>query len=385
VNLEDPRDIPRAPNPVLNENRMKLGVFGYNSHGTALTWAPEAFTVTWPQTLEVARRADAMGLEAIVPYARWKGFLEDDVEQRANRVLECFTWAAGLAASTQYSAIFSTSHVPTIHPVLAAKQCVTIDHISGGRFGLNVVAGWHGPELEMFGLQIKEHDTRYEQASEWLDIMRRLWSEYEEFDYEGEFYDVKKAVSRPKPLQAGGPTIMNAGGSDRGRLFAAKYADLAFVILQSEEPDEVRAAVAEYRDCARAEFGRDLQVWTYGYVVQRDTAADADAYESYYVDEHGDIAHAEAFIEGQIASAQVMPEELWNELRRRIIAGNGGVRLVGTADMIADKLAMLADAGISGVLLNWVEPIDGLDRWGADVLPRLEAAGLRKPHEPPVP
>ena len=47
--------------------------------------------------------------------------------------------------------MFATSHVPTIHPILVAKQGMTVDHISGGRFALNVVTGWHKPEIEMFG------------------------------------------------------------------------------------------------------------------------------------------------------------------------------------------------------------------------------------------
>ena len=68
-------------------------------------------------------------------------------------------WALGI----------TTSHVPTVHPVMAAKQATTVDHISNGRFALNVVCGWFRPELEMFGAPLMEHDMRYEYAAEWVE------------------------------------------------------------------------------------------------------------------------------------------------------------------------------------------------------------------------
>ena len=64
-----------------------------------------------------------------------------------NRTFDCQTWAASVGAVTNYSCIFSTVHVPLIHPLTAAKQAATIDHVTGGRFGLNVVCGWFKNEF----------------------------------------------------------------------------------------------------------------------------------------------------------------------------------------------------------------------------------------------
>ena len=77
---------------------------------------------------------------------------------------------------------------------MAAKQGTTIDHITGGRFALNVVTGWNRPEIEMFGIDLPDHDTRYDIAAEWLDIIKRLWTEDEEFDYEGKFYQHQEGL-----------------------------------------------------------------------------------------------------------------------------------------------------------------------------------------------
>ena len=85
-----------------------------------------------------------------------------------------------------------------MHPVMAAKQAATIDHIGGGRFTLNVVTGWYRPEIEMFGAPLLEHDTRYDMAVEWIEIIKRLWTSEKEFDFDGKFYNVKERADRAK-------------------------------------------------------------------------------------------------------------------------------------------------------------------------------------------
>ena len=112
--------------------------------------------VDWPNTLALARMGDEMEFEALVPVGRWKGF--GGVTNFNGPGSSRFSWASAIGASTQYSGIFATSHVPTIHPVMAAKQATTIDHVTGGRFKLNVVTGWYQPEIEMFGEPQMEHD-----------------------------------------------------------------------------------------------------------------------------------------------------------------------------------------------------------------------------------
>ena len=122
----------------------------------------------------MAQAADALGLEALVPVARWKGFGGKSNFNGTN--FETYTWAAGLGAGDAASCVFTTSHVPTVHPIMAAKQATTVDHISSGRFALNIVCGWFAPELEMYGAPIMEHDTRYDYAAEWIEIIKMLWT-----------------------------------------------------------------------------------------------------------------------------------------------------------------------------------------------------------------
>src|SRR5713226_1276890 len=162
--------------PLYGPNRLKIGIFGSNlGGGCTATQADGTLEATWPSTLDIARVADEAGIEAMVPVARWKGF--GGPTNFNGQSFETYTWAAGLGAQTKRIAVFATSHVPTVHPIVAAKQATTIDHITGGRFALNVVCGWFEPEFAMFGRSLMEHETRYEYADEWIELVRRLWME----------------------------------------------------------------------------------------------------------------------------------------------------------------------------------------------------------------
>ena len=154
-------------NPVFNDRRLKLGTFGTNlDRGCAISTIDGVLRINWPNTLALAKISEEMEFEALVPIGRWHGF--GGKTNFNGPGFECFAWAAGMSASTHYSGIFATSHVPTIHPVMAAKQAAAIDHISNGRFAINIVTGWNRPEIEMFGSPLMEHDDRYECAVEWL-------------------------------------------------------------------------------------------------------------------------------------------------------------------------------------------------------------------------
>jgi alkanesulfonate monooxygenase SsuD/methylene tetrahydromethanopterin reductase-like flavin-dependent oxidoreductase (luciferase family) len=108
-------------------------------------------------------------------------------------------------------------------------------------------------------------------AEEWLAIVRRLWTEDEEFDFDGSFYQIRKGYLEPKPIQRPLPPIMNAGASERGRHFAVKNCDLVFTLIRTHDYDINAAHVAAYRKLAREEYGRSVKVWTHACVIQGET------------------------------------------------------------------------------------------------------------------
>tara|TARA_B100000686_G_C16777782_1_gene969705 strand:+ start:1299 stop:2435 length:1137 start_codon:yes stop_codon:yes gene_type:complete len=372
------KDSRENTNPLFNTNKLKLGTFGTNvSGGCAITKAEGALEINWPNVSNISRIADQIGLEALVPVARWKGFGgETDFNAHC---FETYTWAAGLGGQTDQAAVFSTSHVPTVHPVLAAKQATTIDHITNGRFALNIVVGWFEPELQMFGSKVMEHDIRYDYADEWIEVMKLLWIEENEFTYEGKYFQIPKGFHQPKPIQAPFPALMNAGGSQRGKHFGAKNCDMMFIAITNPDPEAIREEIASVREIARTVYKRDIQVWTNSYVVHGKTENEAKKYYDYYVNQMGDWDAADNLIRVLGINSKMVGKEAMEGLKSQFIAGYCGYPLIGTSEMIAEGLETLSNLGFNGSLLSWVNFEEGLHRFSAEILPLLEQKGLRAP------
>jgi dimethylsulfone monooxygenase len=360
---------------ILEPDHFKLGVFCLNvSGGAAMTSAEGTLKPTWAENEAVARVADEAGWEFLLSLGRWRGLGGSHHEATS---FEVFTWAAGLAAVTEQIHVISTAHVPVFHPLLVAKQGATIDHISSGRFGLNVVAGWNGSELDMFGVNQLEHDERYLAASEWLEIVTGLWRSGEGFDFAGRYYSIKDGVALPQPLQSR-PLIVNAGMSDTGMRFGAKYADISFQSYPDLE--ELARRNQRLRGIAATEFGRELTIISHGYVVCRDTEQEARDYFNYYVEQKGDWDAAARLVEDMIhGGSQSISPEARRGMQRGFIAGWAGMPLIGTPEQIVDGLLAIRAAGTNGMALHWVNFEDGIGRFNEQVLPLMESAGLRRP------
>ncbi len=359
-------------NALYSANRLKLGTFATNvDGGTIKSSVKGRAEATWASTSAIACITDNMMFEALVPLGRWRGF--GGTTDHGGSSFESYTWAAAIGAITEHSAVFSTSHVPTIHPILAAKQGATIDHVTGGRFALNVVCGWDS-QMEMFGTSLLDHSKRYHQAAEWLEIIQRLWSEPGTLDFDGQYYTVAGGFLDPKPITKPFPPIMNAGTSETGRRFAARYCDMAF--LAPKPLDQLKAEISNYRKLAWEEFGRTLQIWTWAYVVHGETHKEAEAFYHHYVHEVGDWEGAKGQINARGIFSPPTPEEDFRRIQEQLVAG-GGVPLIGSADEIADALAGLSDIGLDGVLLSWPRYQEGAEHFKNEIYPRIVQLDLR--------
>jgi len=252
-------------------NRLKLGLFGANcSSGRAVTLVPERWSGSWPDCLSLAQMADEAGIEFMLPIGRWKGYGGDTDYQGAT--LETVTWASGLLAKTKRLTVFGTIHAPLIAPLIAAKQFVTADHIGEGRFGLNIVCGWNEGEFEMFGATLRDHQTRYDYAQEWLDVIKLAWSPRADFDFDGRFIKLKGVRAKPKPYGATRPVIMNAGASPTGQSFAIRNCDALFSNISNGISFEETARHVKKVKTLAQQSAREIDVYTVGVVTCRPTA-----------------------------------------------------------------------------------------------------------------
>jgi FMNH2-dependent dimethyl sulfone monooxygenase len=361
-----------VPHPMRGANKFKLGVFSANSDGgLALTRVPERWPARWSEIVEVAQMADRAGIEFFLPIARWKGF-GGELNSR-EWSYETFTFAAGLAGVTERIALFSTVHVPMVHPVYAAKALTTVDHASNGRAGLNIVCGWNPEEFALFGLPMIE--DRYAQGLEWFDIMSRIYTEPAPFDFHGKFYDLKNVSGKPRPLQQPRPVTLNAAFSPPGREFAAKAADFLFTTFVEIEGG--RAHIDDMKARA-ARAGRSIGVYTTCHVVCRDSQAEAEDYYEHYAVTMADHASVD-FYTGQKEKFSGSHEaEAYRLHRKRFAAGAGTYPLVGTPRHIADEMIRMHDVGFAGTTISFVNFKDELPHFIDGVLPLLRAAGLRE-------
>ena len=199
-----------------------------------------------------------------------------------------------------------------MHPIMAAKQATTIDHVTGGRFALNIVTGWYRPEIEMFGAPQMDHDVRYDCAVEWLDIIKRLWTEDEEFDFDGKLLPRSRRASAAQadPEAVSGRDEcgrLREGPPLRGQVLRRRLRRFSIPTTLDGMPSSVVSAIAEL---AREEYGRDLQVWTDAYVVQGETEKEARDFFDYYVHRRATGRRSTNLVETMGINAQILPPEV---------------------------------------------------------------------------
>ena len=367
-------DLQAERSAMYSRNRLKIGFFGPNcSSGIAATKVPERWSGSWDDNLALARMLDDAGIEFILPVARWKGWGgETNFEQHT---FETITWAAGLLGATKHITVFGTVHAPLVHPVFAAKQFVTVDHMSHGRFGLNVVCGWNQDEFAMFGIPQREHDDRYAHGGEWMDVIQRLWSSSAPTDFNGEYFQLHDLIAEPKPYGGTRPLVMNAGASAAGKAFALARADCLFTPLRTLE--DGAKSVAALKAEARA-LGRDVELYTNVHIICRPTDAEANAYYQWFANENADWGAVEHMHDiGSKNASTSHKDGAYERMKVRFAAGYGGYPLVGSPDTVAAEIARVSAAGFTGFAAGLVNYLDEFPYLHAELLPRLERLGLR--------
>lgn len=374
-------DMQRPNNPMLGPNPFKLGVFCANCDGgLTVSMAPERWRADWDDIVEVARVADRAGIEFILPVAKWKGY--GGAANVLGRSFETLTHGAALAALTTRIAIFSTVHVPLVTPSFAAKAIATIDHVSHGRAGLNIVCGWNQEEFDVHGVVI-DPERRYDQGLEWFKIWSKLLAGAPEFDWNGEFYKLKRLSTDPVSLQRPWPVVMSAGFSIKGRDFAAQAADVLFTTMT--EIDQGEGLVGSVKAYA-AKYGRRTDVYTMAHIVCRPSRKEAEDFYYYFAEEMADrdaLAHYKAQ-KGLVSKAD--PRYVERPLATRFTRGTGksyagsypgAYPLVGTPDDIVDELKRMHGLGLSGASVAFLDYLKELPYFADEVLPRMARADLR--------
>ena len=359
-----------------SNNKLQIGLFGPNcSSGRAVTLVPERWSGNWPDNKRLAQMSDDAGIDFLLPIGRWKGYGGDTDYQ--GTTLETVTWATGLLASTKRITVFGTVHAPIFNPVVVAKEMVTADQIGEGRFGLNIVVGWNEGEFDMFGVEQRAHEDRYEYAQEWIDVIKMIWSDREDFAFKGKYFDMKGIRGKPKPFGGTRPVIMNAGASATGQGFAVKNCDAFFLQASRTSLEDTQKRVRAAQDAALAQ-GREIGCYTVGVVTCRPTKKEAEEYFHHSIVEHADWSAVDGILALKNISPQTVPMQEYILKRNQYAQGMGGLPIIGDPDLVASQLADLAKAGLTGIGISLVNYLDELPYFCDEVIGRLVRMGLRE-------
>jgi len=221
---------------------------------------------------DVARRAEAGLFDSI--FLADQLALGNDVARAGRTWLEPITTLAALAGATSRIGLIATASTTYTEPYNLARQFASLDHISGGRVGWNIVTSWATDAAPNFGVDgLLDHAERYARGEEFMQVAKALWDSWADdaviddraggqyarperirpVNHAGRYYKVAGPLNLPRGPQ-GRPVFVQAGSSDTGRRFAARHAEAVFTAQM--EKATARDFYADLKRLA-AEQGRD--------------------------------------------------------------------------------------------------------------------------------
>jgi FMN-dependent oxidoreductase (nitrilotriacetate monooxygenase family) len=249
-------------------------IYGLGSHEAAwrLPESDPLAIMTLDYWVDIARRAEGGGFDAL--FLGDVLALQEGADRHLSNTMDPFVILSALAAVTTRIGLIGTASTSFDHPFHLARRFGSLDHISKGRAGWNIVTSSNALEAHNFGLyQMPEHAERYARAEDVVTAVKALWDSWEpgaqladqrrgqyldmakvhRVDHAGPYVQTRGPLNIPRPPQ-GHPVLAQAGSSPAGRAFAARHADIVFTV-QSSLP-EAQAFYAEMKALAEA-AGRD--------------------------------------------------------------------------------------------------------------------------------
>jgi pyrimidine oxygenase len=339
---------------------------------------------TYAYNRQVVQLAEQLGLGFVISQAKWRGF--GGPSHHNDVTLESVTTTAGLAEATHRIKLFCTIHTMAFHPAVAAKMIATLDEMSRGRVGINLVAGSNPIDHGQMGIwRDIDHAELYQVAAEWLTVAERLWTE-DRVDFDGRYFRLIDCMSNPKPLQKPRPPILCAATSDTGLKFTIERAD-ASLVNGVDVADLQRNGLRSKRH--GVELGRRAR--TVGLVMFVPGATNEEA--------HARIAHYNAGADLEALATRALEfsqgAKEWSRdetLRRETLKNFPDGRtpaaitrnaVVGNADALVEQII----AVITGGEFDWLgfyfpDYIADLEFFGTHVLPRLVERGIARQYSP---
>ncbi|MFZ2871553.1 pyrimidine utilization protein A [Zavarzinia sp.] len=350
---------------------MQIGVFiPIGNNGWLISENAPQYMPSFDLNREIVQRAEAHGFDFAMSMIKLRGFGGKTHFWEHN--LESFTLMAGLASVTSRIKLFATAPTLALPPAIMARMAVTIDSISHGRFGVNLVTGWQKAEYDQMGLWPGEEHfaTRYDYLAEYAQILRDLW-ETGHSDLKGDHFRMEDC--RVSPLPQAPMEIICAGQSDEGLAFSAKYADYCFCLGKGVNTPKGFAPTNDRIRAAAATTGRSLRSVVLMMIIADETDEAAMAKWEHY--KAGLDQEAVSWMQAQGNADKHSTTTNVRQLTAQPSAINLGMgTLVGSYASIARMLDEVAEVeGTSGVLLTFDDFIEGVEAFGTRIQPLMRS------------
>ena len=267
--------------------RMILSAFFFNPQGDhRISWRHpraslrEVYDLPYFQSLAAAGEAARLDAIFVADHVGMWDTYESNIAHYANPRLEPITLLSALAAVTSHIGLLATASATYTEPYNLARMFASLDHLSHGRAGWNVVTSSMPEEAMNFGFDGNiDHGNRYERASEYLDVVKALWDSVEDeallldrqtgafadpqrihrIAHAGKYLKIRGPLNVPRPPQ-GYPVIVQAGSSDDGKNLAARHVDVHFAVMRSIEEGQRYRADFDARLAAAGREPQDLKI-----------------------------------------------------------------------------------------------------------------------------
>ncbi|MBB6121869.1 LLM class flavin-dependent oxidoreductase [Nocardiopsis algeriensis] len=324
---------------------------------------PEA---SYEYNRKAAVLAESYGLDFIMSMGKWRGY--GGTTAHWEHTLESITMMSGLAEATERVKVWATIHTNLFNPAIAAKMYTTMQEISGGRAGMNIVVGSYADEFRQMGMWREDlaHADRYRYTEEWTSLLKRLWTE-PSVTHDGEYFQLDDCRSLPHPSPM--PTLISAGRSDTGLNFQARHCDGSF--LTAETLTGLRDASRDVKKRAEKQ-GRSIRTYSMLTVVMDETDEKAEERRLRY----GRGADIEALVNMKRSWGLPLDKALSLTSERPEDEAFQAPFATGSPETVAGRIREIVEsAELDGLMLIFPDYHADLAAFGEAVMPLLRPGG----------
>jgi pyrimidine oxygenase len=351
---------------------MDIGVFiPIGNNGWLISETAPQYKPSFDLNRAIVQKAEHYGLDFALSMIKLRGF--GGKTEFWDHNLETFTLMAGLAAVTSRIKLYATAATLVMPPAIVARMAATIDSISHGRFGLNVITGWQKPEYSQMGMWPGDEffRTRYQYLTEYVQVLRDLW-ETGRSDLKGEFFQMEDCRLSPRP-QAD-MKIICAGTSDAGLAFTAQYADYNFCFGIGLNTPKAFAPTTERLRAATAKVGREVTAFPLFMVIADESDEAAMAKWEHYK-AGADTEALKWMVTQTEADKNAGKDANVRNMARADSAVNLNMgTIVGSYATVARLLDEIAEVpGAGGVMLTFDDFLEGIEAFGQHIQPLMQS------------